>query len=89
MQLRSTSTVTLLSTITDGETYADVRFGEAFIVSVDRTARHDAITVRVFHPDAPENVIGEHRLDLELNEDTETTYADLDPTMTDREKALG
>lgn len=53
-----------LTTLSDGETYADVRFGNDFIVTIDRTARKDALTVRIFHPDAPETPVGEHHLDL-------------------------
>jgi hypothetical protein len=66
--------MTTLTTLSDGETYADVRLGETFIVSVDRSAHEDALTVRVFHPDEPETAIGEHCLDLSLDEENgETT----------------
>lgn len=58
--------MTQLSTLSDGETYADIRLGHTFIVSVDRTAHKDAITVRVFDPDQPDVAIGEHHLDSTL-----------------------
>ena len=75
-----------LTTLSDGETYADVRFGDDFIVTIDRTARKDAITIRVFHPDTPETPVGEHRLNLPLDDDSslgtpsESTQNNIDPT---------
>jgi hypothetical protein len=84
--------MTTLTTLTDGETYADIRLGETFIVSLDRSAHEDALTVRVFHPYEPETAIGEHCLDLSLNEEdsdtTVETYTRADPT-TSGEGALG
>ncbi len=82
----------LLTTLSDGETYADVRLGETFIISVDRAPHEDALTVRVFHPDEPETAIGEHCLDLSLNDgDSDTpvgTHTETAPT-TSRERTLG
>jgi hypothetical protein len=75
-----------LTTLSDGETYADVRFGDDFIVTIDRTARKDAITIRVFHPDTPETPVGEHRLNLTLDDDSslgtpsESTQNNIDST---------
>jgi hypothetical protein len=84
--------MTTLTTLSDGETYADVRLGETFIVSVDRSAHEDALTVRVFHPDEPETAIGEHCLDLSLDEENGETTVETDvaadPTTSD-EVALG
>lgn len=74
--------MTQLSTLSDGETYADIRLGDTFIVSVDRTAHKDAITVRVFNPDQPDVAIGEHHLDLTLPEEGSAT-APWDTTMGD------
>ena len=70
--------MTSLSTITDGETHADVRLGDTFLVSVDRTTSDDSITVRVFHPDAPETVVGEHCFDID--EDDHGTALDVGGT---------
>lgn len=78
----------LLTTLSDGETYADVRLGETYIISVDRAPHEDALTVRVFHPDEPETAIGEHCLDLNLNETTVGTHTETAPT-TSRERTLG
>lgn len=84
--------MTSLTTLSDGETYADVRLGETFIISVDRAPHEDALTVRVFHPDEPETAIGEHCLNLSLNEEnsdtTVETHVKADPT-TSGEGTLG
>jgi hypothetical protein len=84
--------MTSLTTLSDGKTYADVRLGERFIVSVDRAAHEDALTVRVFHPDGPETAIGEHCLNLSLSEEnsdtTVKTHLKAAPT-TNREETLG
>ena len=77
-------------TLSDGDTYADVRFGDDFIVTVDRTAPKDAITVRVFHPDIPENPVGEHY--LSLDDDRAPTLEarnESSSAVTDREGATG
>lgn len=89
--------MTQLSTLSDGETYADVRLGDTFIVFIDRTAHKDAITVRVFHPDQPDVAIGEHHLNLTLPEEGSVTAPwDTTPSAhsssgpnTDNESALG
>ncbi len=82
----------LLTTLSDGETYADVRLGETYIISADCAPHEDALTVRVFHPDEPETAIGEHYLDLNLNEEsskaTVETHVGADPT-TSGEGVLG
>jgi len=84
--------MTTLTALSDGENYADVRFGETFLVTVDHCAHEDAITVRVFHPDNPETAIGEHCLDLspdeENGETTIETHARAAPTISDK-LALG
>jgi endonuclease YncB( thermonuclease family) len=80
-----------LSTITDGKTHADVRLGETFLVFVDRTPNDDTITVRVFHPDAPETVVGEHCFDVDLDaiETPLDAESSTNPTSANREGALG
>ena len=82
--------MTSLTTLSDGDTYADIRLGETFIVSVDRS--EDGLTIRVFHPDEPETAIGEHCLNLspdrEIDETTVETHTGTDPT-TSSDMALG
>jgi hypothetical protein len=84
--------MTTLTALSDGETYADVRLGETFLVTVDHCAPEDALTVRVFHPNKPETPIGEHGIDLSLDEEngetTVETHARADATTSD-EIALG
>lgn len=77
------------TTLSDSETYADVRFGDDFIVTVDRTAPTDAITVRVFHPDTPEKPVGEHHLALDDYLPALEARSESDSTVTDREGATG
>jgi hypothetical protein len=76
--------MTTLTALSDGETYADVRLGETFIVIVDHCAHENALTVRMFHPDEPETAIGEHCLDLspdgEIEETTVETHTGADRT---------
>jgi hypothetical protein len=84
--------MTTLTALSDGVTYADVRLGETFIVTVDHCAHENALTVRVFNPNEPEIPIGEHCLGLSLDEEngetTVETHARADPTTSD-EIALG
>ena len=84
--------MTTLTALSDGETYADVRLGETFIVTVDHCAHEDALTVRVFHPNEPETPIGEHGIDLSLatenGETTVETHTRADHTISG-EEALG
>jgi hypothetical protein len=84
--------MTSLTTLSDGDTHADVRLGETFLVTVDHCAHEDALTVRVFHPNEPETPIGEHCLDLSLaaenGETTVETHTRADPTTSD-EVVLG
>ncbi|WP_251344569.1 hypothetical protein [Haloplanus halophilus] len=78
------------TTLSDGDTYADVRFGDDFIVTVDRTAPKDAITVRVFHPDIPEKPVGEHHLGLgDDHVPTPEARSETDSAVTDHEGATG
>jgi len=63
--------MTSLTTLSDGDTYADIRLGETFIVSVDRS--EDGLSIRVFDPDKPETAIGEHRFDLSPDGEIEET----------------
>jgi len=78
------------TTLSDGNTYADIRFGDDFIVTVDRTDREDAITVRVFHPNTPEKPVGEHHLSLDDDPSPALeTRSESDSTVTDREDATG
>lgn len=82
--------MTSLTSLSDGDTYADIRLGETFIVSVDRS--EDALTIRVFHPNEPETAIGEHCLNLSPDgandETTVGAHTGTDPT-TNSDLALG